>query len=100
MTQLFDRKPDGDSEWTARAGYIFQGFADVVRGFLCKAEEDEPVDLRDLQTILKSAIDEVIHHELVCRRVRPDTDPRDIGGGLQRWLNPSRKMGPLKSVYT
>jgi hypothetical protein len=80
MTQLFDRKPSGDSEWTAGARYIFQDFTEVLRNFLPAAEEDGPVDLRDLQIILKSAIDEVIHYELICRRVRSDTDPRDMGG--------------------
>ncbi len=69
MTELFIRKPSGDSEWTDEATAICNSFSDVVRFAMKEAELDGPVDLRDLQTIMKASIDDVIHHELVCRRL-------------------------------
>ena len=80
MSQLFIRHPNGDSEWTELASATCNSFADTVRFALNEAELDGPVDLRDLQTILKYAIDDVIHHELVCRRLKPDADPKDMDG--------------------
>ncbi len=82
MTQLFIRQPSGDSEWTDEAAAICNSFADVVRFAMREAELDGPVDLRDLQTLMKSAIDDVILHEMVCRRLRPneDTQPRGERG--------------------
>ena len=80
MVELFVRHPSGDSEWTENAAAVCRSFANHVREALCDAEEYGPVDLRDLQTVLKSAIDDVILHEMVCRRLGPDTDPGDIGG--------------------
>tara|TARA_A100001011_G_scaffold154559_1_gene163066 strand:+ start:1210 stop:1503 length:294 start_codon:yes stop_codon:yes gene_type:complete len=74
MTQLFTRQPSGDSEWTDEAAAICNSFADSVRFAMKEAELDGPVDLRDLQTIMKSAIDDVIHHEMICRRLRPNED--------------------------
>ena len=72
MGQLFIRNPNGDSQWTEDAAAVCRSFANHVREALCDAEEYGPVDLRDLQTILKSAIDDVILHEMVCRRLKPD----------------------------
>ena len=84
MVQLFVRNPNGDSYWTEDATRVCTSFATKVRAALREVEEDGPVDLRDLQTILKSAIDDVILHEMVCRRLSPDSDPRDVGGPLER----------------
>jgi len=70
MTQLFIRRPSGDSEWTDDASAICNSFSDVVRFAIKEAELDGPVDLRDLQTVMKGAIDGVIHQELVCRRLK------------------------------
>lgn len=72
MGQLFIRNPNGDSQWTDGARATCNSFADAVRFAMSEAELDSPVDLRDLQTILKSAIDDVILHEMVCRRLKPD----------------------------
>ena len=72
MAQLFIRQPSGDSEWTDEASAICTSFSDAVRFAVREAELDGPVDLRDLQTIMKSAIDDVIHHEMICRRLRPN----------------------------
>ena len=74
MAQLFIRRPSGDSEWTDEARHFCLSFADAIRIAMheVELELDGPVDLRDLQTIMKSAIDDVILHEMVCRRLRPD----------------------------
>ena len=88
--QLFVRKDSGDSEWTSEANKVCLDFSHYVRSFLSDVEFqfDEAVDLRDFQTVLKGAIDDVIHHELVCRRLgtKPKSieaekaNPEDIGG--------------------
>ena len=69
MPKLFIRDGSGDSQWSEDAIRVCNLFAQTVRGTLQEAEEDGPVDLRDFQTVLKSAIDDVIHHEMVCRRL-------------------------------
>ena len=95
MSELFIRKPSGDSEWTEEASALCNSFAQTIRDTLVEAEEDGPIDLRDFQTILKYAIDDVIHHEMVCRRLGTapevpwslpgqtdmlESKPEDIGG--------------------
>ena len=76
MTELFIRKPSGDSEWTEDASRLCNSFAQTVRNMLREAEEDGPIDLRDFQTILKYAVDDVVHTEMVRRRLEtvPETD--------------------------
>ena len=69
MPQLFIRQTSGDSEWSEDAIAICRTFSDSVRFAMKEAELDGPVDLRDLQTVMYSAIDDVIHHEMICRRV-------------------------------
>ena len=95
MSELFIRKPSGDSEWTEEASALCNSFAQTIRDTLREAEEDGPIDLRDFQTVLKYAVDDVIHHELVCRRLGTapevpwslpgqidmfESKPEDIGG--------------------
>ena len=48
--------------------------------FLCALVDYSGPYILFLQTILKYAIDDVIHHELVCRRLKPDADPKDMDG--------------------
>ena len=71
MSELFIRRPSGDSEWTEDASALCNSFATAVRAALKDAEEYGPVDLRDFQTIAKSAVDDVIMHEMICRRLSP-----------------------------
>jgi|TARA_R110001583_G_scaffold16234_5_gene66158 hypothetical protein len=69
MPELFIRNASGDSQWAEDAIRICNSFAQTVRNTLRDSEEDSPVDLRDFQTVLKAAVDDVIHHEMVCRRL-------------------------------
>ena len=71
MTELFDRAPDGGSEWTDRGGDICDMFAALTKDFIGDIEEEQAVDLRNLQAILHSAVSDVILEKLICLRVVP-----------------------------
>jgi hypothetical protein len=71
MTELFDRAPDGGSEWNDRGRDICDMFATLTKDFIEDIEEDQTVDLRDLQVILHSAVSDVILEKLICLRVEP-----------------------------
>jgi hypothetical protein len=71
MTELFDRTPNGGSEWNERGRDICDMFAALTKDFIADLEVEEPVDLRDLQMILNGAIADVILEKLICLRVVP-----------------------------
>ncbi len=66
---LYDREEDGGSCLSEDGAYILRRAVTVVRSLLVRAEEDGPVDLRDLQAVLHSAVDDVVLHEIVTRRL-------------------------------
>ncbi len=48
---------------------ILRSFQFTIKNFLADTEEDAPVDLRDLQTVLHAAVDDVILGEIISRRL-------------------------------
>ena len=66
---LYDREEDGGSCLSMDGAYILRQAVTVVRSLMVEAEEDGPVDLRDLQVVLTSAVEDVILHEIVTRRL-------------------------------
>ena len=70
MTQtLFERIPNGGSAYTDRAINIGREFHDLVDNFITKIEENGPCDLRDLDTLLRGTISDVILCEIIGRRL-------------------------------
>ena len=66
---LYDRCVDGDSTLSSDGAYIRRSAALAIRDFLAEAEGDGPVDLRDLSTVIKDAVDDVILNEIIRRRL-------------------------------
>tara|TARA_R100000808_G_scaffold24787_2_gene58337 strand:+ start:318 stop:563 length:246 start_codon:yes stop_codon:yes gene_type:complete len=73
-TELFHRRKNGGSTWTERGKEICKRYAEVVRAFVAEIEEEGAVDLRDLQTLMKSGIDDVITYDLVMRKLNEDEE--------------------------
>jgi hypothetical protein len=66
---LYDREEDGGSCLSKDGAYILRQAVTVVRSLMVEVEEDGPVDLRDLQVVLTSAVEDVILREIVTRRL-------------------------------
>ena len=49
-------------------------YAEVVQKFIAEIEEEGLVDLRDLQTLMKAGIDDVITYDLVMRKLNVDEE--------------------------
>ena len=73
-TELFHRRKNGGSRWTERGTEIVKRYAEVVRDFVGAIEEEGLVDLRDLQTLMKAGIDDVITYDLVMRKLNEDEE--------------------------
>ena len=73
-TELFHRRKNGGSRWTERGTQICKRYSEVVRNFIAQIEEEGAVDLRDLQTLLKSGIDDAITYDLVMRKLNEDEE--------------------------
>ena len=73
-TELFHRRKNGGSQWTERGTEIVKRYGEVVQKFIAQIEEEGAVDLRDLQTLMKSGIDDVITYDLVMRKLNVDEE--------------------------
>ncbi len=73
-TELFHRRKNGGSRWTERGTEIVKRYSEVVQKFIAEIEEEGAVDLRDLQTLMKSGIDDVITYDLVMRKLNEDEE--------------------------
>jgi len=80
---LYDRCVDGDSTLSPNGAYIRRSATSAIRNFLAEAEADGPVDLRDLSTVIKDAVDDVILDEIIRRRLsaKPLRGERGTQGG-------------------
>ena len=68
MPNLFNRKPDGTSVMSARGIAISQRLAFRMRKLIAEVEEDGPVDLRDLMTVISEAGEDACVHEMLVRQ--------------------------------
>jgi hypothetical protein len=66
---LYDRREAGDSMLSEDGGRLLRSAVTAIRCFLAEAEEDGPVDLRDLQSVIHSAADDVILNAIITRRL-------------------------------
>jgi len=66
---LYDRCVDGDSMISDDGCRINRVAARAIRDILAVAEVDGPVDLRDLSTVIKGSVDDVILNEIITRRL-------------------------------
>jgi|10_taG_2_1085330.scaffolds.fasta_scaffold01302_23 hypothetical protein len=66
---LYDRREAGDSMLSEDGGRLLRSAVAAIRCFLAEAETDGPVDLRDLQSIIHSATDDVILSAIITRRL-------------------------------
>jgi hypothetical protein len=73
-TELFHRRKNGGSHWTDRGTDVCKRYAEVVQKFIAEIEEEGLVDLRDLQTLMKAGIDDVITYDLVMRKLNVDEE--------------------------
>ena len=80
---LYDRCVDGDSTLSSEGAYIRRSAVLAIRDFLAEAEADGPVDLRDLSTVIKDAVDDVVLNEIIRRRLsaKPLRGERGTQGG-------------------
>jgi hypothetical protein len=68
-TALYNRDDDGGSCLSDDGAYIYRQAIWRIESFLAQAEEDGPVDLRDLQSVLYSAVDDVLLKAIITRRL-------------------------------
>ena len=66
---LYDRSEAGDSMLSEDGGRLLRSAVTAIRCFLAEAEADGPVDLRDLQSIIHSATDDVVLNAIITRRL-------------------------------
>ena len=66
---LFERIENGSSAYTDKALEIGREFHDLVDDFITKTEESGPCDLRDLDTLLRGTVSDVILCEIISRRL-------------------------------
>ena len=80
---LYDRCVDGDSMLSDEGAYILRQATSLFETFLIRVEDDEAVDLRDLSTVIKDAVDGVILSEIIRRRLsaKPLRGERGTQGG-------------------
>jgi len=80
---LYDRCVDGDSTLSSDGAFIRRSAVLAIRCFLAEAEADGPVDLRDLSTVIKDSVEDVILNEIIRRRLsaKPLRGERGTQGG-------------------
>jgi hypothetical protein len=73
---LYDRGEAGDSILSSKGACIRRSATSVIRDFLeAVAEADGAVDLRDLSTVIKDSVDDVILNEIIRRRLSTPAAP-------------------------
>jgi hypothetical protein len=80
---LYDRCVDGDSMISDDGCRINRVAVRAIRDILAVAEVDGAVDLRDLSTVIKGSVDDVILNEIIRRRLsaKPLRGERGTQGG-------------------
>jgi len=80
---LYDRGEAGDSMLSDEGAYILRQAKFLFESFLIRVEDNEAVDLRDLSTVMKDAVDDVILNEIIRRRLsaKPLRGERGTQGG-------------------
>ncbi|MAG24049.1 hypothetical protein CMI47_00585 [Candidatus Pacearchaeota archaeon] len=81
---LYDRSDAGDSMLSEDGGRLLHSAVIAIRCFLAEAEADGPIDLRDLQSIIHSATDDVILNAIITRRLSVRRKRPRPGGGSHR----------------
>jgi len=66
---LYDREEDGGSCLSEDGACILRQAQFAIQVLLAQVEENGPIDLRDLQLVLHSAVDDVILNEIIHRRL-------------------------------
>ena len=87
-SKLYNRYESGDSMLSEDGDRVFHAARYTIKSLLAEAEEYGPVDLRDLQSVLHSVVDDIIITEIVSRRLGkppameppPPAKPEDYGG--------------------
>jgi hypothetical protein len=69
LNLLFDRDENGGSMLSEDGRYAYRIATRSITKLLHEAEENNPVDLRDLSSIIKDAVDDVIKWEVIRRRL-------------------------------
>jgi len=66
---LYDREEQGDSCITEEGLQMQKLISEMLQGMLMLIESEGPVDLRDFQSVIYSATDEMILKNIISRRL-------------------------------
>ena len=74
--KLYDRYDLGDSMLSKDGEVILRAAQYIIKDFLFRMEADNesPIDLRDFQSVVHSAVDGIILEEIVSRRLEATTE--------------------------
>jgi len=87
--KFFDRGDNGSYEWTSDGLRLCHSFKSAVERFLNDRFDGEDYDILDAKVILMNALDDVLMHEGIRRRLTPLPDSNPIPG-LTDWPQPDK----------